>query len=82
MTTTKATSEYFNLFEKYKRDCGDKTVLFMQVGSFYEMYSIKDANDNYLYTEIDVWSSISGLNIAVKSNIYNIPELNNVKMVQ
>ena len=78
-TKPQTTSEYFDLYKKYKRECGNKTVLFMQVGSFYEMYSIRDANGNYLYTEIDVWSSISGLNIAVKSNIYNIPELNNVK---
>ena len=40
-TKPQTTSEYFDLYKKYKRECGNKTVLFMQVGSFYEMYSIR-----------------------------------------
>lgn len=31
--------DYLNLHDKYKKEYGDKACVFMQVGSFYEMYS-------------------------------------------
>lgn len=33
--------EYFNLCNKYQNEYGDKTILLMQVGSFYECYGVK-----------------------------------------
>lgn len=35
---------YFSVTEQYRRDYGDKTILFMQVGGFYEMYGCYTEN--------------------------------------
>ena len=38
--------EYFNLCNKYQNEYGNKTILLMQVGSFYECYGIKNKTQN------------------------------------
>ena len=38
--------EYFELSEKYVKDYGEKTVLLMQVGAFFEVYGIKNKKTN------------------------------------
>ena len=48
--------EYFELCNKYQCEYGDKTVLLMQVGSFYECYGIKNKekrSDNYDNTNFE-----------------------------
>lgn len=48
--------EYFELCNKYQCEYGDKTVLLMQVGSFYECYGIKNKDkrsDNYDNTNFE-----------------------------
>ena len=38
-------SEYFKLTEKYKKKYGEKAVVLMQVGAFFEIYGLKEKND-------------------------------------
>ena len=38
VSTTKVIDDYFFQLEKYKREYGEKTCVFMQIGSFYELY--------------------------------------------
>ena len=38
-------SDYYKYTSDYKKEYGENTVVFMQVGSFYEIYGIKE-NDN------------------------------------
>ena len=38
--------EYFELCNKYQNEYGNKTILLMQVGSFYECYGVKTKNKN------------------------------------
>ena len=38
-------AEYLKLHKEYEAECGDRTVLLMQVGSFYEMYATADYED-------------------------------------
>lgn len=45
--------DYHNYLQTYKEKYGDNTVILMQVGSFFEMYSI-DNNDNYIYKISDI----------------------------
>ena len=54
-------NEYFSLLQTYKEKYGDNTILFMQVGSFIEVYS-KTADD----TDMVIFSSICDLKIANK----------------
>jgi len=53
--------EYFSLLNNYKEKYGNKTLLFMQVGSFIEVYS-KSQEDN----DMVIFSSICELKIANK----------------
>lgn len=36
------TNDYFNYTEKYKKEYGEKTIVFLQCGAFYEIYGLKD----------------------------------------
>lgn len=48
--------EYIEYMEKYKEQYGDKCIVFLQVGSFYEMYTIAEYNnnDNDIYKIADI----------------------------
>ena len=37
--------QYFNYTKKHKEECGEKTVVLMHVGGFYEMYGLKNDED-------------------------------------
>jgi len=41
--------EYFELSEKYTNDYGEKTILLMQVGAFFEVYGKKNKKTNEIY---------------------------------
>ena len=63
--------EYFDNTVEYTRKYGEKTVVFMQVGSFYEMYGLKYSATNEikgsLITEI---SELVGLAVSSKKYTY------------
>lgn len=48
--------EYIEYMQKYKEQYGDKCIVFLQVGSFYEMYTIAEYNnnDNDIYKIADI----------------------------
>ena len=60
--------DYLNYLDEYSKKYGDNTIIFMQVGSFFELYSI-ETNSNYLYTIAD----ICGIQISRKNK--NIQEV-------
>ena len=68
-------SQYFELHHKHKLDYGEKSILVMQVGSFYEMYGVKTHDGSYCETDIDEWSRVSDLNIAGRSNVNSVGAL-------
>lgn len=57
--------EYFERDEYYKNKYGKKTFLLYQVGSFFEVYGIK--NNDFSIENIEAYSEICGLAIANKS---------------
>ena len=59
--------EYFELTKKYQDDYGDNTILLMQVGSFFEVYGLKNANI-ITGSRITDFSQICELNIADKNS--------------
>ena len=60
--------DYLNYLDEYSKKYGTNTIIFMQVGSFFELYSI-DANSNYLYTIADI------CNIQISRKNKNIQEV-------
>jgi len=62
--------EYFDLSKKYEDDYGDKTIVLMQVGSFFEVYGIYNKKTETLYgSKIIDFSQICELNIVEKTNV-------------
>ena len=54
--------EYFDLTKKYCNEYGEKTILLMQVGAFYEVYGIRNKNtDQIRNSKIQDFSKICEL---------------------
>ena len=63
--------EYCSYLSTYKEKYGDKTIVLMQVGSFYEIYAI--LNDNEQVGEINIYHICQNLmNIAVAKKTNNV----------
>ena len=60
--------DYFDLTKKYIFEYGEKTILLMQVGAFYEVYGIRNKNTEQIRnSQIHDFSKICELNIVDKS---------------
>ena len=62
--------EYFDSTIEYTKKYGDKTVVFMQVGSFYEMYGLKYLTDEIKGSLITEISELVGLAVSSKKYTY------------
>ena len=61
-------NEYFELTNKYKDEYGEKTILLMQVGSFFEVYGMNDKiNEIVNGSEIINFAQICELNVVDKN---------------
>jgi DNA mismatch repair protein MutS len=59
--------EYFKLHQEYRQKYGKKTIVLMQVGSFFEVYGVKHLHNHHCeITEIQAFSEICSLSIADK----------------
>ena len=59
--------DYFQLTKIYQEKYGNNTIILLQVGSFYECYSLKHPiNGNYEITQIKRFTEICNFNIAEK----------------
>ena len=65
--------DYFNYTLKWKREYGEKTIVFIQVGSFYEVYALKDENGKIYGSNIVDYTNINDLVIAKKHITVNGP---------
>jgi DNA mismatch repair protein MutS len=61
--------DYLEYAKTYKDKYGDKCIILMQVGSFYEMYSIKDDTSEDIYAIADI------CNIQISRKNKTIPEV-------
>ena len=74
-------SEYFNITKEYKKKYGIKTVLLMQVGSFFEIYGLKNDTNSFVSSvdfRVSRLSSVcdsSSPTISVVSETLSIPSL-------
>ncbi len=60
-------NDYLCLTKKYKDEYSDKTLLLMQVGSFFECYALLNEKDNTYYgSNIQDFSDINDLVISKK----------------
>lgn len=59
--------EYLDLTEKYKKEYGEKTLVLMQVGSFFEAYGLLDKDDNIYGSDITTFAEINEMTISRKN---------------
>ena len=60
--------DYFEKSNKYIKEYGENTILLMQVGSFFEVYGLKDISDGVMKgSNIEDFSRICELNIVEKN---------------
>ena len=60
--------EYLEYTEKWKKEYGEKTLVLMQVGSFFESYGLLDKNNNIYGSEIVQFAEINDM-ITARKNI-------------
>jgi DNA mismatch repair protein MutS len=61
---------YFDLTEKYEKQYGKKSIVLLQVGSFFEIYALRDMNGKIIKSEIENISQICQFAIAEKKVEY------------
>ena len=65
---TSTVQQYFDLTKKYKNTYGEKSLLLMQVGSFFECYAIQKDNNSYEGSNIVEFTSTNDMIIAKKNS--------------
>jgi DNA mismatch repair protein MutS len=63
--STSLTDEYFRLSREYSNKYGQKTILLMQVGSFFECYSKADAGGNIADANMREFCTVCDLNTSI-----------------
>lgn len=66
--TMSIVTEYLSLTQKYKATYGEKTILLMQVGSFFEVYALINPDGTYTGSNIAEFAKINDLAIANKNS--------------
>ena len=66
----KMITKYFNNLKKYKKKYGEKTLLLLQCGSFYEVYSPIDKDGEYLNKSFQDYLNITNMNAAASNKPY------------
>ena len=61
---------YFSLTQKYNLMYGSKTIVLMQVGSFFEVYGLKDEEGNISESLIEEYGKMCGLAVVEKKENY------------
>ena len=59
--------DYIKYTKKWKKEYGDKTLVLMQVGSFFEVYGLKELDGTITGSNICDFSDICDMLIAKKS---------------
>ena len=60
-------TKYFEITKKYKLSHGEKTIVLIQVGSFFECYAIIESDGSYVGSSIEEFSKICDMSIARKN---------------
>jgi len=58
--------EYFKITREYTDQYGPTTILFYQVGAFFEMYGLQDTEGNILKSKVEDFTQITQLNMSDK----------------
>ena len=60
--------EYLEFTKKWKLEYGEKTLVLMQVGSFFEVYGLLDKDNNIYGSDITAFSEICDMAVSKKNS--------------
>ena len=63
-------NEYFDYTKKWKKEYGEKTIVLMQVGAFFEVYAVKDKEGKYHGSNIEEFAQNNDMIIANKAKMF------------
>jgi DNA mismatch repair protein MutS len=63
--------DYLDLTVKWKAELGEKTLVLMQVGSFFEVYALINPDGTYTGSNIEDFAKINDMAIAQKNTSVN-----------
>ena len=63
--------DYFSYVKKWKNIYGEKTLVIIEVGKFYEIYALRDDDGNILENDMEAVEKMSFLNIGDKKIKHN-----------
>ena len=66
VVSTTATEDYFTFTDLHVSQYGEKTIVLLQIGEFFEIYGLKLNNDTIIGSIIQDVSTVTGLTIAFK----------------
>lgn len=61
--------DYLDYTAKWKRELGEKTIVLIQVGSFFEVYALRNKEGNIIGSDIEAFSNINDMAIAEKAKM-------------
>ena len=63
--------DYLKLTKEYKDEYGEKTIILMEVGSFYEVYALINPDGSYMGSNIEDFAKMNDMVIAKKNIMVN-----------
>jgi DNA mismatch repair protein MutS len=65
------TSEYLQYTKKHKNEYGDNIIVLLKVGAFYEMYGLKDKDNQIVGSDVEIVCNICDLQLSERSNMFH-----------
>ena len=62
--------DYMNYTKHWKKELGERTIVLIQVGSFFEVYALKDKQGKITGSDIEKFASINDMVIAEKGKVF------------
>ena len=68
---TNITSEYLQYIKKHTNEYGKNIIVLLKVGAFYEMYGLKNKDDNVVGSDVEKICKICDLQLSERSNMFH-----------
>jgi len=65
------TEEYLEYTKKHLNDYGEKSIVLMKVGAFYEMYGLKNASNMVIGSKVEIICKMCDLQLSERSNMFH-----------
>ena len=68
---TTITGDYLQYTEKHNQEYGKNIIVLLKVGAFYEMYGLKNANNQVVGSDVEIVCNFCDLQLSERSNMFH-----------